>query len=438
MLDVLETYVSFLSFLNSETFQLLSRKQFINESLEQLHSVLSGLAARCNFGTLEDRILRDVFIVNMNNREAQKELCRSTKTPEEVYRIALSYERGNKYATSYVATGSVGGQGSSSGGGGIQIKSEPVGTIRGGYSNIWQGADMARGRGSYQGRGSNRGGNLSQNNRCYNCDQLNFTREHLDRCPARGATCNFCHKLGHFERTCRGKRGNQRGRGSVGMIRENVDDTHLENTADEEASQHASSIGWVNKNPVVHSWDSSSSDGDYMVMAIKHKRFTELKVADAQLPIKINGKTTRARIDSGSPISIVTIGELRKTLGASGIKLETLSEEDNLFRDYGNNPLQMIGTMAVTIQSNGWKIHARITVIGGNHPSIIGRDLMPQLGLQLVQQSPGDQIMSIGEVNQDALEPEGELDSWRTYISKQFSNLFNRVGKKLLSASRIF
>ena len=250
--------------------------------MEQFHSVLSGLAARCNFGVLEDRILRDVFIVNMNNREAQKELCRSTKTPEEVYRIALSYERGNKCATSYVATGSLGTQGTSSGGG-IQIKSEPVGTIHGGYRN-----NRARGRGSYQGRGSNRGGKLFQNNRCYNCDQLNFTREHLDRCPAEGVTCNFCHKIGHYERTCRGKRGNQPGRGAVGMIRENVGETHLDNSADEEASQHASSIGWVNKNI----W-----------------------------------------IDSASPISIFTIGELRRTLGASGIKLDTLSKEENAFRD---------------------------------------------------------------------------------------------------------
>ena len=134
--------------------------------------------------------------MNINNRETQKELCRSTKTPVEVYRIALSYERGNKYATSYVATGSVGAQGSSSGGGGIQIKSEPVGTIRGGHRN-----NRARGRGSYQGRGFNRGGNMSQNNRCYNCDQQNFTREYLDRCPAKGVTCNFCNKIGHFERT---------------------------------------------------------------------------------------------------------------------------------------------------------------------------------------------------------------------------------------------
>ena len=32
-----------------ETVQLLARKQHIGDSLEQFHSVLSGLAARCNF-----------------------------------------------------------------------------------------------------------------------------------------------------------------------------------------------------------------------------------------------------------------------------------------------------------------------------------------------------------------------------------------------------
>ena len=162
----------------------------------------------------------------------------------------------------------------------------------------------------------------------------------------------------------------------------------------------------------------------------KHKRSTELKIAGAQLPNKINGKSTRVWIDSGSPISIFTIGELRRTLGASGIKLDTLSEEDNAFRDYRNHPLQMIRAMAVTLESNGWKINARIKVIGGNRPSIIGRDLMPQLGLQLVQQSPPvNQIVSIDEVDPEPSVPEGELDWWQTYFSKQFSNLFNRIGK---------
>ena len=39
-----------------ETFRLLSRKQQFNESPEQFHSFLCGLAIRCNFGTLEDRM----------------------------------------------------------------------------------------------------------------------------------------------------------------------------------------------------------------------------------------------------------------------------------------------------------------------------------------------------------------------------------------------
>ena len=130
-----------------ETFQLLARKQQIGESLEQFHSVLSGLAARCNFGALETRILRDVFIVNMNNREAQNELCRSTKTPEEVYRIALSYERGYKYAKSYGSITGGGTSGTTGGAGAFQIKTEPVGAIRGGYRN-----NRSRGRGSFRGR----------------------------------------------------------------------------------------------------------------------------------------------------------------------------------------------------------------------------------------------------------------------------------------------
>ena len=67
-------------------------------------------------------------------------------------------------------------------------------------------------------------------------------------------------------------------------------------------------------------------------------------------------------------------------------------------------------------------------LVVANGTAIIGRDLMPQLGILLVQQSPRDQIMSIGEVNQDILEPEGELNSWQTFFSKQLPNLFNRVG----------
>ena len=77
--------------------------------------------------------MRDVFIVNMNNRAAQNELCRSTKFPEELYRIALSYERGDKYAKLYVSTTTGGVTSSAPTAVGLQTKTKSVGIIPGGY-----------------------------------------------------------------------------------------------------------------------------------------------------------------------------------------------------------------------------------------------------------------------------------------------------------------
>ena len=73
-------------------------------------------------------------------------------------------------------------------------------------------------------------------------------------------------------------------------------------------------------------------------MAIKSRRETELKVAGAQLPIKINGRQTNVWIDSGSPISIFRVGELKQTLGTAGVNVKAPAPEDDKFRDYRNNP----------------------------------------------------------------------------------------------------
>ena len=115
--------------------------------------------------------------------------------------------------------------------------------------------------------------------------------------------------------------------------------------AEDTYSQHMNSVGWVNT-PVKkqQSWDSDSS-GDYVVMAIKSRRETELKLAGARLPIKVNGKQTNAWIDSGSPISLFTIGELKRTLGTAGVNVKAPAPEDDELRGYEKNPLRLLGTM---------------------------------------------------------------------------------------------
>ena len=50
-----------------DRFKFLSRKQKEGESLKQFWNELNGLASKCNFGTITERLVKDVFIVNMIN-----------------------------------------------------------------------------------------------------------------------------------------------------------------------------------------------------------------------------------------------------------------------------------------------------------------------------------------------------------------------------------
>ena len=56
---------------------------------------------------------------------------------------------------------------------------------------------------------------------------------------------------------------------------------------------------------------------------------------------------------------------------------------------------------------------------------------MPNLGLQIVQKAPEENVMLVqnDQSAAEATEVEDSLDNWQIYFSKQFENLFNRVGK---------
>ena len=125
-----------------------------------------------------------------------------------------------------------------------------------------------------------------------------------------------------------------------------------------------------------------------------------MKVAGAKLATKIAGHSTQDWIDSGSPIFIFIIGEIKRTLGKKNMLLQLLDSKDDQIRDYGNIPLKLMGKFVATLQPNGWATQAAINVIGGCRPSIIGRKLMPALGLMLVQ-TPAEQ---------GALNIQGQLD----------------------------
>ena len=385
------------------------RKQREKETFEKFHAELSALAGRCHFANAAENV-RDIFIMNMRESEDQRELSRSTKLPEEVYRIALSYERGERAYKSY--TGKPASSAPS-----ISIKQEPVDNIKRG-----QGFFRGRGRGGRGGytQGSSSGGS-GNNRRCYNCDAPNFTLDHIANCPAKGATCNSCRKLGHFERTCRGiRRGtNQwRFRGRVGLVRNENEHYQSMQSVSEGAEDP---VAWVNQQGRGENDSITSGSDDYMVMSIKRRRNgTELKIPGARVQVEVSGKKMWLWIDSGSPVKIFSLTDLKTTLGKANTQLQPSKDE---FLDYNNNGINILGKGAVTMSLNGWAAPAQVSVISRNHQSILGRDLMGTLGLELVQRKRVMGIKGEGSCQEE------EYDELQTYFCKLYPNLFTRIGK---------
>ena len=94
-------------------------------------------------------------------------------------------------------------------------------------------------------------------------------------------------------------------------------------------------------------------------MSIKQRKEEELEVAGKKLAFKINGYSTQFWVDSGSPISIFIIGDLKRTLGKQNVQLQPIDPKGDQFREYGNNPLKLMES------SIGWTTRAAIYVIQG-------------------------------------------------------------------------
>ena len=275
--------------------------------------------------------------MNMRESDCQRELSRSTKLPEEVYRIELSYQRGERASKSYTAK-------PASSAPPITIKQEPVKNIRRGQE-FFRG--RARGRhGGYTQKSSS--GGSGYNRRCCNCDAPKFTLDHIASCPAKGATCNSCRKLGHFERTCRGiRRGtNQwRGQGRVRLVGD-----------ENEHHQSIQSVNDVTEDPVAlvnqqgsgeNEYMKSGSDDYYMMMSIKRKKnVTELKIPGARVQVEVSGKKMWLWIDSGSPMTMFSMTDLKTTLGKANTQLQPSKDE---FLDYNNNQIHILGKMGIVI-----------------------------------------------------------------------------------------
>ena len=67
-----------------------------------------------------------------------------------------------------------------------------------------------------------------------------------------------------------------------------------------------------------------------------------------------------ALVESGSPVTIFSMTDLKAALGKTNFILQPSQEE---FLDYNNNKIHMLGNLAVTMALNGWAAPAQVSVM---------------------------------------------------------------------------
>ena len=89
----------------------------------------------------------------------------------------------------------------------------------------------------------------------------------------------------------------------------------------------------------------TSGSDDYMVMSIKKKNVMELKIPGTRVQVDVSGKNMWLWVDSGSPVTIFSMTDLKATLGKTKIQLQPPQEE---YLDYNNNRRNILGTHTVS------------------------------------------------------------------------------------------
>ena len=73
-------------------FQLFKAQQQPNEGLETFYSRLREAGSQCRFEHLEEDIIKNFFIINMNNTTIQMDLLSEVRTPHQVFNYAINRE----------------------------------------------------------------------------------------------------------------------------------------------------------------------------------------------------------------------------------------------------------------------------------------------------------------------------------------------------------
>ena len=351
-------------------------------SLEEFIARLRILLKEANYPVEHnERFLRDFLVLGMNSDRVRKDCFKvgNALTFKEAREMAKSEESADKQLQL------------------MNTEVHPISTSRG-----------------YQGQRNQRqtpNTGAGKPRACRNCGWGPHPRE---QCPAKNATCHYCHKVGHLAKVCLSKLKNR----DVHDIKATSDDTNELMPDPSQISSDHMFLGPVSATPLTNG-----------VHAISCKEKSLLEVC---LALEPEGKQTRAlcKIDSGAETNIIP----KSLYNQLSPRVMNLHKPTMKLTAYGGSEIPNLGSCQVYIKGpnnpNPKLIQAEVVDVDG--PAIIGNMSAQSLNLLKLNWA-----VSIESTNKTTAQPSKLFDVrgkphpfplTKEYLLKEYEDVFTGIG----------
>ena len=349
----------------AERYKFRSRGQRADEPIDTYLTSLRELAKSCDFGTLEEEMIRDQIVEKCPSKTLrQKLLQQETLDSARTGKFARSEENATQDSL-LISSGT---------------KENPI--------QIDRVHDKQNGpaKTAYV---------------CYRCGGKDG--HSANECGAINSRCNGCKKIEHLQKFVVPLVPNRKEQ--IPIPTRPGKDRGLQRSALTRftAFKLRTLLGQVLKRQVLkRTWLDESSGDD------KNEPVLSFNNADSSITVTLNGQRTKMIVDTGCKYNIIS-----STLYRTQFKNFELYPTEKRFTAYGQQePLQCKGYFNASIRTNKNVVNVKVYVIAGNAESLLGRDSSFKLKV----------LTQFNSVNQDS---NSELDS----LLKEYSDVFEGLGR---------
>lgn len=327
-----------------ERFKFYSRSQGDRESVSSFVAALKSLASTCDFGNTLEEMLRDRFVMGLNNEATQRcLLTESNLTFSKSVEIAGAREAAAKDVKDI-------GSHKAESLNNIQSKSSgKSGNFK--ASNNFKSSNLKS--------SSNFKSNLSKPAKpCSGCGGSHWK----EQCQFKNATCFNCQKVGHITKVCFAKKK------AVGQSKPNYN------------KGSANVVSAVSPDEYIF-YESDDS----------HKN-----VGPFNLTPSVNGTKLKMQVDTGASKSLIS----KQSYYAHWPKasLPKLNKTNIVLRKYGGEPLSVFGEIFVDVEFQKCMYHnVPLLIVNDVGPNLMGRDWISKLKINLFKDE--NSILSLNSSN---------------------------------------